>query len=148
VQIKFRGCAGTASTCLFLRSFLFLGIAENREGAIPGSHVGGCPGAGEIEKAKAVFSAGQRMGREYFRGRLERALPLTRPEAIVDECRRSCASPPVSKTRTRRRRCDKSLLASPAGNSVSLSFRLRRTAWLGSSPLAASSLPTWSATPD
>jgi tetratricopeptide (TPR) repeat protein len=37
-------------------------------------------GAGEIEKAKAVFSAGQRMAPEYFRGRLEGTLPLARAE--------------------------------------------------------------------
>jgi adenylate cyclase len=37
-------------------------------------------GAGEIEKAKAVFSAGERLAPEYFRGRLEGSLPLARLE--------------------------------------------------------------------
>jgi adenylate cyclase len=37
-------------------------------------------GAGEIDKAKAVFSAGQRLAPEYFRDRLEGTLPLARLE--------------------------------------------------------------------
>ena len=37
-------------------------------------------GAGKIDKAKAVFSAGQRLAPEYFRSRLEGTLPLARLE--------------------------------------------------------------------
>jgi TolB-like protein/class 3 adenylate cyclase len=37
-------------------------------------------GAGEIDRAKAVFAAGQRLAPEYFRNFLEGTLPLAQPE--------------------------------------------------------------------
>ena len=37
-------------------------------------------GTGEIDKARAAFAAGQRLGPEYFRSRLEGTSSLARPE--------------------------------------------------------------------